>query len=131
MIPEDVPYGLAVTSTMFLIVTKWFVCEWLAAAFESRPVIKIVAGDWTLAAVHAYLLKIVLEQVRFHAHPHPTPIRIQPAGPPARTDARSTCKHNHTHAKARTRGHALTGARAAYALVCVCVCKCVCVCVCV
>ena len=34
----------------------------MLAAFDSHPVIKIVAGDWAMAQTHAYLLKIVLEQ---------------------------------------------------------------------
>lgn len=34
-----------------------------ADKFWKRPVIKIVAGDWLLAAANAVLLKVVIEQV--------------------------------------------------------------------
>ena len=49
----------------------------MLAAFDSHPVIKIVAGDWAMAQTHAYLLKIVLEQALpatitpgYKLHPH-------------------------------------------------------------
>jgi hypothetical protein len=38
-------------------------CTTTADRFSKRPVIKVVAGDWLLAAINAALLKIVIEQV--------------------------------------------------------------------